>query len=378
MIYLDNAATTKMYDEALRVLTEANEKRWFNASALYKEASEESKTIRRARETLLGALKAGDGELYFLSGGTEADNTALFCTRKAKGSRVIVFEGEHDAVINPAKVLKEQGYDVIFAPIKSDGGVDEEKFAALLTPDVSLVSVMHVSNETGAVNDIAKLSAMTKRAAPKAVFHSDGVQAFGKIKVNLRSLGADLYTVSGHKIHGPKGIGALYVAKGAPVKPLVFGGGQEKGFRSGTENGPAIEAFAAAAERTMRNFEEDCSKKRRYLEYLREGLENGVPDVKIITDTERSAPHILTVAFGGVRGEVLLHALEERGILVGVGSACSSHRESRFKSLLGLDEAHRDGIVRFSVSAFNDFSEVATVVRETADAVARLKEYARK
>lgn len=378
MIYLDNAATTKMYDEALRVMTEANEKRWFNASALYKEASEESKTIRRARETLLGALKAGDGELYFLSGGTEADNTALFCTRKAKGSRVIVSEGEHDAVINPAKVLKEQGYDVIFAPIKSDGGVDEEKFAALLTPDVSLVSVMHVSNETGAVNDIAKLSAMTKRAAPKAVFHSDGVQAFGKIKVNLRSLGADLYTVSGHKIHGPKGIGALYVAKGAPVKPLVFGGGQEKGFRSGTENGPAIEAFAAAAERTMRNFEEDCSKKRRYLEYLREGLENGVPDVKIITDTERSAPHILTVAFGGVRGEVLLHALEERGILVGVGSACSSHRESRFKSLLGLDEAHRDGIVRFSVSAFNDFSEVATVVRETADAVARLKEYARK
>lgn len=378
MIYLDNAATTKMYDEALRVLTEANEKRWFNASALYKEASEESKTIRRAREALLGALKAGDGELYFLSGGTEADNTALFCTRKAKGSRVIVSEGEHDAVINPAKVLKEQGYDVIFAPIKSDGGVDEEKFAALLTPDVSLVSVMHVSNETGAVNDIAKLSAMTKRAAPKAVFHSDGVQAFGKIKVNLRSLGADLYTVSGHKIHGPKGIGALYVAKGAPVKPLVFGGGQEKGFRSGTENGPAIEAFAAAAERTMRNFEEDCSKKRRYLEYLREGLENGVPDVKIITDTERSAPHILTVAFGGVRGEVLLHALEERGILVGVGSACSSHRESRFKSLLGLDEAHRDGIVRFSVSAFNDFSEVATVVRETTDAVARLKEYARK
>lgn len=378
MIYLDNAATTKMYDEVLRILTEANEKRWFNASALYKEASEESKTIRRARETLLGALKAGDGELYFLSGGTEADNTALFCTRKAKGSRVIVSEGEHDAVINPAKVLKEQGYDVVFAPIKSDGGVDEEKFAALLTPDVSLVSVMHVSNETGAVNDIAKLSAMTRRAAPKAVFHSDGVQAFGKIKVNLRSLGADLYTVSGHKIHGPKGIGALYVAKGTPVKPLVFGGGQEKGFRSGTENGPAIEAFAAAAERTMRNFEEDCSKKRRYLEYLREGLENGVPDVKIITDTERSAPHILTVAFGGVRGEVLLHALEERGILVGVGSACSSHRESRFKSLLGLDEAHREGIVRFSVSAFNDFSEVATVVRETADAVARLKEYARK
>lgn len=378
MIYLDNAATTRMYDEAMRVLSDANENRWFNASALYARAAEESKTIRKAREKLTSFLRAGDGELYFLSGGTEADNTALLCTRKQKGSRVIVSEGEHDAVINPAKVLKEQGYDVVFAPIKPDGGVDEEKFAALLTPDVSLVSVMHVSNETGAVNDIAKLCAMTRRVAPKAVFHSDGVQAFGKIKVNLRATGVDLYTVSGHKIHGPKGIGALFVAKGTPVKPLVYGGGQEKGFRSGTENGPAIEAFAAAAERTFAHFDENYSKKRSFIEQLKKSLLAAVPDVAIVTDTTSSAPHILTVAFGGVRGEVLLHALEERDILVGVGSACSSHRESRFKTLLGLDEAHRDGIVRFSVSEFNDESEVALVSDEVASAVARLKEYARK
>ena len=152
MIYLDNAATTKMTEGSLRVLKEANEERWFNASALYKEASEESRRIREAREALSAALRAGGGELYFLSGGTEADNTALLCTRKPKGSRVIVGEGEHDAVINPAKLLKEQGFDVVFALIKPDGGVDEEKFAELLTPDVSLVSVMHVSNETGAVN----------------------------------------------------------------------------------------------------------------------------------------------------------------------------------------------------------------------------------
>lgn len=378
MIYLDNAATTKMTEGSLRVLKEANEERWFNASALYKEASEESRRIREAREALSAALRAGGGELYFLSGGTEADNTALLCTRKPKGSRVIVGEGEHDAVINPAKLLKEQGFDVVFAPIKPDGGVDEEKFAELLTPDVSLVSVMHVSNETGAVNDIAKLVRMTKKASPKAVFHSDGVQAFGKVKVDLRALGVDLYTVSGHKIGAPKGIGALYVAKGAPVRPLVYGGGQEKGFRSGTENGPAIEAFAVAAETAVRDLSVNCSKKRDYIEHLAKGIADAVPDAVFITDRERSAPHILTVAFAGVRGEVLLHALDARGIMVGVGSACSSHRESRFKSLLGLDEEHRDGIVRFSVSERNDIDEVPVVVQALKEETEKLRKFARR
>lgn len=378
MIYLDNAATTKMTEGSLRVLKEANEERWFNASALYKEASEESRRIREAREALSAALRAGGGELYFLSGGTEADNTALLCTRKPKGSRVIVGEGEHDAVINPAKLLKEQGFDVVFAPIEPDGGVDEEKFAELLTPDVSLVSVMHVSNETGAVNDIAKLVRMTKKASPKAVFHSDGVQALGKVKVDLRALGVDLYTVSGHKIGAPKGIGALYVAKGAPVRPLVYGGGQEKGFRSGTENGPAIEAFAVAAETAVRDLSANCSKKRDYIEHLTRGIADAVPDTVFITDRERSAPHILTVAFAGVRGEVLLHALDARGIMVGVGSACSSHRESRFKSLLGLDEEHRDGIVRFSVSEINDIDEVPVVVRALKEETEKLRKFARR
>lgn len=378
MIYLDNAATTKMTEGSLRVLKEANEERWFNASALYKEASEESRRIREAREALSAALRAGGGELYFLSGGTEADNTALLCTRKPKGSRVIVGEGEHDAVINPAKLLKEQGFDVVFAPIKPDGGVDEEKFAELLMPDVSLVSVMHVSNETGAVNDIAKLVRMTKKASPKAVFHSDGVQAFGKVKVDLRALGVDLYTVSGHKIGAPKGIGALYVAKGAPVRPLVYGGGQEKGFRSGTENGPAIEAFAVAAETAVRDLSANCSKKRDYIEHLAKDIADAVPDTVFITDRARSAPHILTVAFAGVRGEVLLHALDARGIMVGVGSACSSHRESRFKSLLGLDEEHRDGIVRFSVSERNDIDEVPVVVQALKEETEQLRKFARR
>ena len=231
MIYLDNAATTRVYERANRILFESGDKFYFNASALYAEAAEADRRITAARRKLSDILRAGGGEIYFTSGGTESDNTALFGAKKAKGSRIIVSEGEHDAVINPAKQLAQQGYDVVFAPIKPDGGVDEEAFSKLLTPNTSLVSVMHVSNETGAVNDIARLVRMTKSVSPKALFHSDGVQAFGKIKVDLRALGADMYSLSGHKIHAPKGIGALYVASGASVKPLLFGGGQELGFR---------------------------------------------------------------------------------------------------------------------------------------------------
>lgn len=378
MIYLDNAATTKIYPAANKILFDTNEDFYFNASALYGKAAEAERRLAAARKTLSSLLHADDGEIYFTSGGTESDNTALFCCKKPKGSRIIVSEGEHDAVINPAKQLQQQGYDVVFAPIASDGAVDEEKFAQLLTPDVSLVSVMHVSNETGAVNDLAKLVAMTKRIAPKALFHSDGVQAFCKVPVNLRSLGVDMYSLSGHKIHGPKGIGALYVKKGVSVHPLLYGGGQELGFRSGTENTPLVFSFVSAAEQYMKDFREKNSEKRGLIEYLAGLLKDKVEDTVTITDLSACAPHILTVAFKGVRGEVVAHELEKKDVLVGIGSACSSHRESRFKKLLGLDEAHRDGIVRFSVSEFNTREEMEIAAAATAEAVEKLQKYAAK
>lgn len=373
MIYLDNAATTRVYERANRILFESGDKFYFNASALYAEAAEADRAITAARRKLSDILRAGGGEIYFTSGGTESDNTALFGAKKAKGSRIIVSEGEHDAVINPAKQLAQQGYDVVFAPIKPDGGVDEEAFSKLLTPNTSLVSVMHVSNETGALNDIARLVRMTKSVSPKALFHSDGVQAFGKIKVDLRALGVDMYSLSGHKIHAPKGIGALYVASGASVKPLLFGGGQELGFRSGTENTPMIAAFAAAAEESEEKFEENYSKKRGLIEHLAKLLTNELgEEVRLVTDLSTSAPHILTVAFRGVRGEVLAHELEKDGILVGIGSACSSHRESRFKKLLGLPREFADGIVRFSVSEFNTDEEMVFAAKKAAEAAEKL------
>lgn len=377
LIYLDNAATTRIYPEVADLIAEESKNDFFNPSALYKPSVALSVKIKNARESIKSALHAGDGELYFTSGGSEGDNTALFCTRKPKGSRIIVGLGEHDAIINGAAQLAQQGYDVVYAPINADGSVNIEEFKNLLTPNVALVSIMHVSNETGAINDVAKLCKLTKKVAPNAVFHSDGVQAFGKIKVNLRALGVDLYTISAHKIHGPKGIGALYVKKGTPIKPLIYGGGQEKGFRSGTENAPSILGFAKAVEICMKNFDSDFAKKAAFKAQLKEKLLSEIDDVQIISGDENFAPNILTVAFKDVRGEVLLHDIEDDGILVGIGSACSSHHESRFKSLLGLEENHKDGIIRFSISYENDENDIDFIVGRIKSSLEKLTGYKR-
>lgn len=377
LIYLDNAATTRIYPEVADLIAEESKNDFFNPSALYKPSVALSVKIKNARESIKSALHAGDGELYFTSGGSEGDNTALFCTRKPKGSRIIVGLGEHDAIINGAAQLAQQGYDVVYAPINADGSVNVEEFKNLLTPNVALVSIMHVSNETGAINDVARLCKLTKKVAPNAVFHSDGVQAFGKIKVNLRALGVDLYTISAHKIHGPKGIGALYVKKGTPIKPLIYGGGQEKGFRSGTENAPCILGFAKTVEICMENFDSDFAKKAAFKAQLKEKLLSEIDDVQIISGDENFAPNILTVAFKDVRGEVLLHDIEDDGILVGIGSACSSHHESRFKSLLGLDENHKDGIIRFSISYENDENDIDFIVGRIKSSLEKLTGYKR-
>lgn len=377
LIYLDNAATTRIYPETASMIMKESIDDFFNPSALYKPSVRLSVKIKNARDSIKSALHAPDGELYFTSGGTESDNTALFCTRKAKGSRVIVGLGEHDAIINGASQLSAQGYDVVFAPIKTDGSIDVDEFKKLLNENVSLVSIMHVSNETGAINDIARLVKITKKVAPNAIFHSDGVQAFGKIKVNLRALDVDLYSISSHKIHGPKGIGGLFVKNGTSIKPLLYGGGQEKGFRSGTENAPNILGFADATERSISSFADDIARKTAFKQALLEKLQSQIDDIAVISPSENCAPNILTVAFKDVRGEVLLHDIEDKGILVGIGSACSSHHESRFKSLLGLDDRHKDGIIRFSTSYENDIEDVDYIVSTIKSSLEILTNYTR-
>lgn len=377
-IYLDNAATTQVSADVAKAIKNGMEDGFFNPSALYGPSVAIATEIKRIRSEILLSMHAPEGELYFTSGGTESNNTALFCTRKRAGSRIIIGMGEHDSVIAPANELKAQGFDVVFAPINTDGSVNVQAFTDLLDEKVSLVSVMHASNETGAINDIAALVRITKSRAPKAVFHSDGVQAFGKIPVNLRTLGVDLYSVSAHKLHGPKGIGALYVKKGVSLKPLLYGGGQEKGMRSGTENFPYIKGFGEAVKlATGVELQNNISKISEYQEYLCEKLIEILPNTVIITPKENRVPNVLTVAFEDVRGEVLLHALEKHGIYVGIGSACSSHHESRFKALLGLDERHRDGIVRMSMSDMNDIGEVDFVLQTIKQEIDILSKYRR-
>ena len=360
-IYLDNAATTRVYPECDEIISYFNQNMYFNPSALYKPSVDVSVEIKKAKEIIMRSLGAPDGDLIFMSGGSEADNTALFCTKKKKGCRIIIGGGEHDAINNSANQLKEQGYDVVFAPINEDGSVNIDEFATLVTSNTELVSIMHVSNETGAINDIARMVKILKRIAPKAIFHSDGVQAFEKIDVKLRNLGVDLYSISGHKIHAPKGIGALFVKKGVSIKPLIYGGGQEKGYRSGTENTSLIMAFKKAVEINDERFESNKSKTSFYIEQLKNGLSESIAGIKIITP-ENSCGNILTIALPNIRGEVLLHTLENHGILCGIGSACSSHHESRFKKLLNLDESHKDGLIRFSVSEFNLPYEIEMIV----------------
>ena len=361
LIYLDNAATTRAYKEIDEVISNFNQNLYFNPSALYKPSVDVYVEINKAREYIKNSLYAPDGDLIFLSGGSEADNMALFCSKKKKGCRIIVGGGEHDAINNAANQLLAQGYDVVFATINEDGSVNIEEFTKLVTPQTELVSIMHVSNETGAINDIARMVKIVKRIAPKALFHSDGVQAFEKINVNLRALGVDMYSISGHKIHGPKGIGALFVKKGVSIKPLIYGGGQEGGLRSGTESTALIMALCKAVEINNARFEANKKLTSNYINELKSGLESRINDLKIITP-ENGCGNILTLAFPKVRGEVLLHTLEKYGILCGIGSACSSHHESRFKKLLNLDDDHRDGILRFSVSEYNDINEIGKVV----------------
>lgn len=377
MIYYDNAATTKVFDECIDVLKTFNGERYFNPSALYGEASEIKREIDSVRANTIKRLHTPEGNLYFLSSGSEGDNTVLFGVKKRKGSKIIVDEGEHDAIYNAALELRNQGYCVEFAPIKKDGSVDVEKLSQLLDESVCLVSVMHVSNETGAINDLKGLSEIIRKKSPDAVFHSDGVQAFGKIPVNLRECGVDAYTISGHKIHAPKGVGALWIKKGVNVKPLIYGGGQEFNFRSSTENVAGIMSFGKACDIVFADFEKNVSEKSQIKEYLTEEILKNVSDT-IVISPENGASHVLTVAFKNLRGEVLLHALEKKGVLVGIGSACSSHRESRFKKLLGLDEFHRDGIVRFSFGLFNTLDEASVAASIICDTANEWNKFVRK
>ncbi len=375
MIYLDNAATTKPNEESVRAAEKFILSEYYNPSALYAEGYNLHLEIKKARSNLLSLI--ADDEKYsliFTSGGTEADNQAIFCG--GKRGNVVTTYGEHAAVFAAMSELKLRGTEVRFADLNADGSVNVEKLLSLVDGNTSLVSVIHVNNETGAINDVNSIAAQVKIKNGRTLFHSDGVQAFGKIPFKLSSH-VDLYSVSAHKIGGIKGCGALIKRKQTIIKPYIYGGGQEAGLRSGTENVFAIKCFEHAAINKYRNLKSDYEKVCRLNKILISKLDNSL--FKVLS-SDKASPYIISVIADGLRGETVMHELNDRGLIIGTGSACSSNSKKRYSRVLlacGLKENMADGALRISFSAENTAQEIEeaaeimnTVVKNRKDIMA--------
>ena len=366
MIYLDNAATTRPDKDAVEAALPYLHEKYFNPSALYGGGVLVQGELRRAREFLLSRIADKTRfELYFTSCGSEADNTAIFSA--ARRGNAVTTAGEHAAVYQSFSELRQRNIEPRFAPLLSDGRVDAEALLSLVDDKTTLVSVVHVNNETGAVNDIASLSKAVKSKNPRCLFLSDGVQAFGKLPFRLTP-DIDFYAVSAHKIGGAKGTGALIRRKGVPLSPHIFGGGQEGGLRSGTENVFGILCFEAAAKKKFSTLEGDYARLKEYREQLFSALDK---EIFLRISPEDGTPYILTVAAKNLRGEILQRLLEERGILVGTGSACSSkHPTSRVITACGTPKEYLNGVLRFSFSPATTEEEIITAA-QAANSAAR-------
>lgn len=377
MIYFDNAATTAMYEESAEILTDYACNRFYNPSALYRKAAEITEDIKSARKDFASILHCKADDIYFTASGSESDNMAILGCNLRRGSRVIISAVEHAAVYNAAMSLVNKGIEICIAPVDKFGRIEIDKFSELLDDKVGLVSVMHVTNETGAINDIDKLCKLTKSIAPKAIFHSDGVQALGKVEINLLGSSIDLYSFSAHKFHGAKGVGGIFIRKGIHITPIVYGGGQEKGLRSATENVGGIIASAHALKKFVSQY--DIEKISRINQLIRERLKSIEPNILFLTSENNTSHHILTFALPNARGEVLLHMLEDKGIIVGTGSACSSHKgNKRIAKALGVNPEYVMGIIRLSFSDMTDIGEANEFIQEFEQVYTTFKQYMRR
>ena len=370
-VYLDNSATTRQYDRVTEVMKKSIEEAYGNPSSLHKMGLAAEKQMRQSRKTVADSLGAKEDEVFFTSGGTESDNTALFGiahARKRAGKKIITTQVEHPAVMESCKALEAEGFQVEYIGVDDKCRLNMEQLRATIDSDTILISIMAVNNETGTIMPIEEIA----KIKGQAVFHTDAVQAYGKIE--LRNIGADLISVSGHKIHGPRGIGALYVRKGIQLPAFVVGGGQERHMRSGTENVPAILGFGEAVEISQKTFTERVRAMGKAREHLLAGLLDQVPDIKV-NSPDDGAVSVLNVSFLGTRGEVLLHTLEQDDIYVSTGSACSSNKKGRSHVLaaMGLTDKEIEGAIRFSFNEFNTIEEMDYVIDKVKNAVSRFR-----
>ena len=379
MIYLDNSATTRPFDEVIDKMSECMREEYFNPSAVYAPAMLAGRILTETREAIASQL-GGRVKVVFTSGGTEADNLALLGTARALRGRkghFITTKVEHPAILETAAELERLGHSVTYIGVDEEGTVDLDALVDAVREDTALVSVMQVNNEVGAVMPIEEISRRVKEKNPRTLIHVDGVQGFMRVPMHMNRMGVDLYSLSGHKIHGPKGIGALAMSDRARPLCIAFGGGQENGLRSGTENVPGIAGLGQAV-RAFARLDDPASDMMELKMRLRDGILQAVPDAKVNGPTG-GAPHILNVTFP-VKGEVLLHALEGAGILCSTGSACASHKKSASHVLtaMGVPDKEIDGALRFSLCPMNTPEEIDETVAQIRKSVEMLRAFKRR
>lgn len=379
-IYFDNGATTRTFPEVREIVSEVMDIEYGNPSSMHRKGYQAEQYVKEAREILARSLKVEPKEIYFTSGGTEANNMALIgaaMANKRSGKHIISTCIEHASVYNPLGFLEEEGFEVTYLPVDQRGIVDPEQLQAALRPDTILVSIMCVNNEIGAVEPVAEIGQRIKKYNPEIIFHTDCIQAYGKMKCFPKKWKVDLLSVSGHKIHGPKGVGFLYVKEGTKIKPIIWGGNQQSGMRSGTENVPGIAGLGCAARIVYTDHKEKTEHIRQVKDHFIERVMNELTEVK---NNSGEAPHIASISFPGVRSEVLLHALEEKGIYVSAGSACSSNKPQISGTLkgIGLDKTHYESTLRFSFCIDNTLEEADACVEALKELLPVLRRFQRR
>lgn len=377
--YLDNAATTRVRKEVINLMQETMEQEYGNPSSLHQKGVLAEAYVRDAKDRLAKELKCEPKEIVFTSGGTESNNMALlggaFANRRA-GMHIISTRIEHASVYNPLLWLEQQGFQVDFLDVDANGIVDLEQLQRLMTEETILVSVMWVNNEMGAIQPVECIGKLVKEINPKCLFHVDAIQAFGKLRTYPKKNQIDLMSISGHKFQAPKGIGALFVKDKTKIVPIIHGGGQQKGMRSGTENVPGIAGLGLAASMAYQNLD----VKIETMKQCKERLIAEATAIEGVTSNSGEAPHIVSLSFQGIRSEVLLHALEERGVYVSSGSACSSNHPSISGTLqaIGVEKELLDSTLRFSLSYDTTMEEIAYACEQLRELLPVLRRFVRK
>lgn len=386
-VYLDHAATTWCYKSVRDMVVKTMMEDYGNPSSMHRKGVAAEAYVKNAREAIARQLKVREKEIFFTSGGTESNNLALIgaaLANQRRGRKILTTAMEHAAVREPIRRLEELGFEVVELPVNKQGVLSLEALAEALSPDTILVSVMYVNNEVGSVQPIEPIAALVHERVPEALFHVDAIQALGKYRIYPRRTGIDLLSASGHKIHGPKGVGFLYIREQAKVQPQILGGGQQGGMRSGTDNVPGIAGLGAAVEEVYRDFEKKAERMYQRKELLVNGLEAMDGVVLHGMPVRQGAPHIVNASFLGIRSEVLLHALEDRGIYVSAGSACSTHKRAKggsrssTLSAMGVKSEQQESAVRFSLCEETTEEEIRYCLQALRELVPMLKKYARR